>query len=88
MTKLPLYHQTARAGRGGIPGWWFGAPVVAFAYAFLSPRFFPEIVSLPAELPQGMAPAMRWFVGLLLGVALVSAWQLVQWFRSSRAHRH
>jgi hypothetical protein len=88
MTRLPLYHETARDGRGGIPGWWFGAPVVAFAYAFLAPRFVPEIVTLPPGLPQGVAPAMRWFIGLLLGVALLSIWRLVQWLRSSRVPRH
>ena len=43
MTKLPLYHETSSDGRGGIPGWWFGAPVVAFAYAFLAPRFVPTL---------------------------------------------
>ena len=88
MTKLPLYHETARDGRGGIPGWWFGAPVGAFAYAFLAPRFVPEIVTLPPALPQGVASAMRWFIGLLLGVALLSIWRLVQWLRSSRVPRH
>ena len=85
MTKLPLYHEkAAEDGRGGSPGWWFGAPIVAFIYAFLAPRFVPEIVSLP-DLPNGVAPAMRWFIGLLLGVALLSAWGLVRWIRSTRA---
>ena len=84
MTKLPLYHETSRDGRGGIPGWWFGAAVVAFAYAFLTPRFVPEIVPFPQGLPEGLAPVMRWLIGLLLGVALLSAWHLVQWARSTR----
>jgi hypothetical protein len=84
MTKLPLYHQITKDGRGGIPGWWFGAPVVAFAYEFLTPRFIPEVVSLPLGLPENMAPFMRWFVGLLLGVTLLSAWRIVQWARSRK----
>ena len=88
MTKLPLYHETSSDGRGGIPGWWFGAPVVAFAYAFLAPRFVPDVVPPPQGLPQGMAAVMRWFVGLLVGVALLSAWRLIQWARSTRLPGH
>jgi len=88
MSKLPLYHQTSRDGRGGIPGWWFGAPIVAFAYAFLTPRFVPDIVPVPGDLPGGMGPLMRWFIGLLLGVALLSAWRVIQWARSARRPRH
>jgi hypothetical protein len=87
MSKLPLYHEAGKDGRGGIPGWWFGAPIVAFGYAFLTPRFVPEIVALPHGLPDGMAPLMRWFIGLLLGVALLSAWRVVQWVRSGRLPR-
>ena len=52
MTKLPLYHETARDGRGGIPGWWFGAPVIAFAYAFVAFVGFPLRKS-KTELSQG-----------------------------------
>jgi hypothetical protein len=87
-TKLPLYHQTAKDGRGGIPGWWFGAPIVAFAYAFLTSRFVPDVVPLPEGLPPAAAPMVRWFIGLLLGVGLLSAWRLVQWARSMRRPRH
>jgi hypothetical protein len=79
MTKL--HHETARDGRGGIPAWWFGAPFIAFVYAFATPRLLPDIVSVPATLPPGLAAPMRWFIGLLLGVALLSAWQLVRWAR-------
>jgi hypothetical protein len=82
MAKLPLYHQTATAARGGIPAWWFGAPAIAFVYAFLTPTFLPDIVSVPDALPDGTATAMRWFVGLLLGVALLSTWRLVRWVAS------
>jgi hypothetical protein len=88
VTKLPLYHEAARDGRGGIPAWWFGAPFVGFAYAFLVPRFVPDVVALPDGLPQGVAPTMRWFIGLLLGVALLSAWRVVRWARSPRVPRH
>jgi hypothetical protein len=82
MAKLPLYHQTATDGHGGIPAWWFGAPAIAFLYTFLTPGFIPDIVSVPEALPNGMATAMRWFVGLLLGVALLSTWRLVRWAAS------
>jgi hypothetical protein len=82
MAKLPLYHQTARDGRGGIPGWWFGAPAIAFAYALVTPRFLPDVMRVPDALPDGTAAVMRWFVGLFLGVALLSAWQLIHWARS------
>lgn len=84
MTKLPLYHQTATDGHGGIPAWWFGAPVVAFAYVFLIPRFLPDIVSVPDALPVGLAATVRWFIGLVLGVALVTTWQVIRWARLRR----
>jgi len=80
MSKLPLYHQTARDGHGGIPGWWFGAPAIAFVYAFLTPRFLPDVVSVPAGV-EGAAPVLRWCVGLLFGVALLAAWRMPQWAR-------
>lgn len=79
MKQQPLYHQTATDERGGIPGWWFGAPVIAFVYAFVTPRFVPDIVSIPETLPEGLATPMRWFVGLLLGVGLLLSWQIARW---------
>jgi hypothetical protein len=85
MTRQPLHHQAASDGRGGIPGWWFGAPAVAFAYAFLAGRVAPDLIPLPEGLPAGMAPAFRWFVGLLLGVALLSVVRLALWARHRRS---
>ena len=85
MAKQPLYHETAR-GRFGIPGWWFGAPVIAFAYVLATPRFLPDLVTVPATLPTNLASPLRWFVGLLLGVALMSVVRLVLWLRGSKAH--
>ncbi len=82
MAKLPLYHETATDGHGGIPSWWFGAPLIAFAYALLTPSFLPDIVSVPEALPAGLAGAMRWFVGLLLGVAALAAWRAARWVRA------
>jgi hypothetical protein len=81
MAKTPLYHQTARDGRGGIPAWWFGAPFIAFVYAFLTPGVLPDIVAVPEALPPGLATALRWLVGLLVGVVLLSCWQVVRWAR-------
>jgi hypothetical protein len=78
MRNSPLYHQTATDGRGGIPAWWFGAPAIAFVYAFITPRFVPDLVSLPEALPNGVATPLRWFIGLLLGVALLSTWRLLR----------
>ncbi|HLG55304.1 MAG TPA: hypothetical protein VI485_08225 [Vicinamibacterales bacterium] len=86
MTKL--HHETATDGRGGIPGWWFGAPLIAFVYAFATPRLLPDIVSVPATLPAGLAGPMRWFIGLVLGVVLLSTWHLIRWAGSTRAARH
>jgi len=84
MAKQPLYHQTATDGRGGIPAWWFGAPVVAFVYVLVTPRFLPDVVSVPDALPAGLAATIRWFIGLVLGVALATAWQCVRWVRAQR----
>jgi hypothetical protein len=87
MARLPLYHQTAQNGRGGIPGWWFGAPVVAFLYALATPRILPDLVSIPDDLPTSLAGPMRWLVGLLFGVVLLSLWQLSRWARTTRVPR-
>ena len=84
MPKEPLYHQNA-PGRFGIPAWWFGAPVVAFVYALATPRFLPDLVAVPSTLPSNLASPLRWFVGLLLGVALMSVVRLVVWLRGSKA---
>ena len=84
MTKQPLYHQTATDGHGGIPAWWFGAPMVAFVYLLVTPRFLPDIVSVPDALPAGLATTVRWFVGLVLGVALVTTAQGIRWARARR----
>ena len=84
MIKEPMYHESGR-GRFGIPGWWFGAPAVAFAYALATPRFLPDLVAVPSTLPSNLASPLRWFVGLLLGVALMSVVRLVLWLRGSKA---
>jgi hypothetical protein len=84
MAKLPLYHQTATDGHGGIPAWWFGAPVVAFVYVLVNPRFVPDVVSIPDAFPAGLSTITRWFIGLMVGVALVSTWQVVRWVRAQR----
>jgi hypothetical protein len=85
MARLPLYHQTARDGHGGIPGWWFGAPIVAFAYALVIPRFLSDPVAMPEGLPRGLDGILRWLIGLLLGVVLLSGWQFVLWARKRNA---
>jgi len=79
MEKLPLYHQIARDGHGGIPSWWFGAPIVAFVYALLSATLGLDIVAVPDALPNGLASVMRWMVGLLIGVTLVTTWRAGRW---------
>lgn len=80
MANEPLYHETA-PGRFGIPAWWFGAPVVAFVYLFVTPRWLPDLVTLPPTLPDNLAAPFRWFVGLLVGVALMTIVQLLFWLR-------
>ena len=42
----------------------------------------PDLVSLPATLPPVLAVTVRWFIGLVLAVALLASWQLVRWVRS------
>ena len=84
MTKMPRSHETATAWRSGVPRWWFGAPVIAFAYALATPRFLPDIVSTPDEL-SGALPAVRWLVGLVIGVGILTTIHLTRWVLSKRA---
>jgi hypothetical protein len=84
MPDRPATRETAGDGRGGIPRWWFGAPAIAFLYSFVTSRIVPDLVPVPNALPQNLAAAMRWFVGLLIGVALLSLWRLTLWIRSLR----
>jgi hypothetical protein len=81
VAKEPLYHEAA-PGRFGIPRWWFGAPVVAFAYVLATPRVLPDLVAVPPTLPSNLVSPLRWFVGLVLGVALMSLIQLLFWLRA------
>ena len=74
MRKLPLFHETAQ---GGVPAWWFSAPFIAFAYILLTPRFLPDIVTVPDAVSE-LATIIRWFVGLLLGVIALSVVRLIQ----------
>ena len=80
MADEPLYHQTPR-GKFGLPAWWFGAPAIAFVYVWLTPRFLPEIIGIPRDLPAPLASSVRWLVGLVAGSALMAVVQLVQSFR-------
>ena len=84
MTKMPRSHETATTWRGGAPGWWLGAPVIGFAYALATPRFLPDIVSAPDEL-SGALPAVRWVVGLVIGVGVLTTIHLTRWVLSKRA---
>lgn len=77
MADEPLYHQTPR-GKFGLPAWWFGAPAIAFVYVWLTPRFLPEIIAIPRDLPAPLASSVRWLVGLVAGSALMAAVQLVK----------
>jgi len=85
MEREALYHQTA-PGRFGIPAWWFVAPFVAFVYVLVTPRWLPDLVTPPPALPANLATPLRWFVGLLLGLILMSVVQLILWLRRSKAH--
>jgi hypothetical protein len=61
------------------PAWWFGAPLIALAYVALTPRVLPDL------LPENASSApVRWLIGLLLGVAILSTWQLARWMLGSR----
>jgi hypothetical protein len=85
MAEEPLYHQTPR-GKSGVPAWWFGAPAIAFVYVWLTPRFLPDLVGIPRDLPAPLASSVRWLVGLVAGAALMAVVQIVQSFRK-RGHR-
>jgi hypothetical protein len=74
MDKLSTFHRTGGQWRGAVPAWWFGAPLIAGAYVFLTPRFLPDVV--PAV---GTMPLVRWLVGLVVGVAILSIWQIGRW---------
>ena len=78
MGKLPLFHETAQ---GGVPAWWFSAPFIAFAYILVTPRFLPDVVTIPDAVSE-LATIIRWFVGLLLGVVTLSAVRFIQSLRS------
>jgi hypothetical protein len=56
------------------PAWWLGAPFIAGAYVFLTPRVLPDVLPAAAN-----SPPLRWLVGLLLGVAILTTWQVVRW---------
>jgi hypothetical protein len=72
MTKTALYHERPTSKwRGGTPWWWFGAPFIAMAYVLVTPRFLPDIVSVPSEL-SGAQSAVRWLVGLVVGVVVLA----------------
>ena len=69
MGKLPLFHETAR---GGVPAWWFSAPFIAFGYVLvLTPRFLPDIVTVPDPVLRGptaftgpRTPTFLWHIGV------------------------
>lgn len=79
MAKLPLFHETAH---GGVPAWWFSAPFIAFAYILVTPRFLPDVVTIPDAVSE-LATIIRWFVGLLLGVVILSAVRFIQSLRAT-----
>ena len=71
--------RTSNAMSGVGPRWWFGAPFIAFAYTLVTPRFVPDIVGWPQQLPGEQVAILRWLVGLVIGVALLTTWRLVRW---------
>lgn len=77
--NIPATQETGRTWRGPTPAWWFGAPLIAGVYVFLTPRFLPDIVSVGTNGP------VRWLVGLLVGVAILSTWRIVRWVLAIRA---
>ena len=86
MAKVPLYHETAGGVRGIVPKWRFGAPLIAVLYLFLTPRYLPDIVTVPEELSRSPG-ALRLFVGLLIGVTVLAALQVLQWVHA-RTRQH
>lgn len=85
MTKTALYHERPTSKwRGGTPWWWFGAPFIAMAYVLVTPRFLPDIVSVPSELSGALYP-VRWLVGLVIGVGVLATVRVARWILSRSA---
>jgi hypothetical protein len=80
---MPLYHERPTSKwRSGLPGWWFGAPIIALLYTLITPKYLPDIVPTPVG-------AVRWLVGLLVGVAILAGLHLARWILSrSRQREH
>jgi hypothetical protein len=76
--------ERARKWNSGAPWWWFGAPLLAFGYVLLTPRFLPDIVSVPSEM-AGAQPSVRWLVGVVLGVAVLVTIRFARWVLSGRS---
>lgn len=70
MDKLSAFQHTGGGWRGTTPAWWFGAPLIAGAYVFLTPRYLPELVPATGNSP------LRWMIGLVVAVAILSIWQI------------
>lgn len=65
-----------------------GAGLLAFVYVVVTPRLLPDAVSLPADLPKSTTAAVRWLVGIGVGVIVMAAWYLLRaTIRGSRAVR-
>ena len=80
----PLAHdRPATKWTTGAPWWWFGAPVFAFGYVLLTPRVLPDIVSVQSEMSAAL-PALRWLVGLVVGVLALITIHVTRWILSRR----
>ena len=80
----PLAHdRPATKWSTGAPWWWFGAPVLAFAYVLLTPRVLPDVVSIPSDM-SAVLPALRWLVGIVLGVGVLITIRFTRWILSKR----
>jgi hypothetical protein len=74
MDKLSTFDRTGGRWRGTVPAWWFGAGLLAGVYVFLTSRFVPDIVPGASNTPP-----VRWLVGLVIGVAILSTVQIGRW---------
>ncbi len=77
MNEPAPFQETGDRLRGATPAWWFGAPLLAVVYVLLTPRILPDIVPEAAN-----RPLLRWFVGILIGAAILATWQVCRWLFS------
>jgi hypothetical protein len=65
-----------------------GAGLLAGVYVLLTSRLLPDPISVIWDLPTGTAGPVRWLVGWMSGIIIMSAWYALRGaMRNSKASR-